>query len=175
MSGAFQIVSAAFIPAVITVILIYGIVKKQEVYDLFVKGAMEGLMTALEIVPYILAIFIAIDIFKSSGALSYLQELMEPAFDFLNIPSELFPMITMKPVSGSGSLAILEKLIEECGPDSYAARAGCVMLGSSETIFYTLAVYYGATAVKKGRYTLFAGMAAFVTGSAAAIFLCRFI
>ncbi|MBE6020117.1 MAG: spore maturation protein [Clostridiales bacterium] len=175
MSSVVQIISGAFIPAVISIILIYGMIKKQDVYSLFIKGCMEGLMTALEIVPYILAIFIAIDIFKSSGALLFFQEFMEPVFDFLKIPTELFPMIAMKPVSGSGSLAILEKLIEECGPDSYVARVGCVMLGSSETIFYTLAVYFGATAVKRGRYTLFAGMMAFISGTAAAIVLCNFI
>lgn len=175
MNTVVQIVSGAFIPAVISIVLIYGMVKKEDVYGHFIKGSMEGLMTALEIIPYILAIFIAIDIFKSSGALIFFQGLMEPFFDFFGIPAELFPMIAMKPVSGSGSLAILEKLIEECGPDSYVARAGCVMLGSSETIFYTLAVYFGATAVKKGRYTLFAGMAAYVSGTAAAIILCKYL
>lgn len=175
MNTVIQIVSGCFIPGVISIVLIYGILKKEDVYGHFIKGSTEGLMTAFEIIPYILAIFIAIDIFKSSGALLFFQELLEPFFDFLGVPAELFPMIAMKPVSGSGSLAILEKLIEECGPDSYAARAGCVMLGSSETIFYTLAVYFGATAVKKGRYTLFAGMAAYVSGAAAAVILCKYI
>lgn len=175
MNGVIQILSGAFIPAVISIVLLYGLIRKQDVYGAFIKGAKEGLFTAVEIVPYIVAIFIAIDIFKGSGALMCFQELMEPVFDFLRVPTELFPMITMKPVSGSGSLAILEKLIEECGPDSYVARVGSVMLGSSETIFYTLAVYFGATSVKKGRYTLFAGMMAYLSGTAAAIILCNYI
>ena len=175
MSAVILILSVGFIPAVITAILIYGLIKKQDVYTLFIKGAMEGLMTALEIVPYIIAIFIAIDIFKESGALDFIQMVMEPVFDLLHIPTELFPMIAMKPVSGSGSLAILEKLIEECGPDSYVARVGSVMLGSSETIFYTLAVYFGATAVKYGRHTLFAGLMAYASGTIAAILLCHYM
>lgn len=170
-----QMVSIGFIPVVITFILIYGVAKKQDVYGLFAKGAMEGLMAALEIVPYIIAIFIAIDIFKASGALDFIQMLMEPIFDFFRIPTDLFPMIAMKPVSGSGSLAILEKMIEESGPDSYVARVACVMLGSSETIFYTMAVYFGATAVKNGRHTLTAAMAAYISGTIAAIIICNFI
>ena len=175
MSDLIKLISSAFIPVVITAILLYGIAKKQDVYSQFVRGAKEGFMTAVEIVPYILAIFIAIDIFKNSGALTFFQTLTDPLFKFFNIPSELFPMIAMKPVSGSGSLAILEKLIEDCGPDNYISRAGSVMLGSSETIFYTLAVYFGATAVKKGRYTLLAGMAAYISGTAAALILCKYM
>ena len=175
MNGIIQAVSIGFIPATITVILVYGLVKRQDVYGQFVKGAMEGLKTAVEIIPYIGAIFIALDVLKGSGALEFLQSAMEPAFQFLHIPTELFPMITMKPVSGSGSLAILEKLIEECGPDSYVARVGCVMLGSSETIFYTLAVYFGATSVKYGRHTLLAGMMAYASGTIAAIILCNYL
>ena len=174
MNRVIQILSAGFIPAMITAILLYGLAKKKDVYGLFVKGAMEGLKTAVEIIPYIIAIFIAIDILRDSGALEFLQEALSPAFTFLHIPEELFPMIAMKPVSGSGSLAILEKLIEDCGPDSYVARVGCVMLGSSETIFYTLAVYFGATSVKNGRHTLLAGMMAYLSGTVAALILCNF-
>lgn len=175
MNTIIQTLSGAFIPVVISAVLIYGVIKNEDIYSLFIQGAMEGLKTAVEIIPYILAIFIAIDIFKASGALLFFQELIEPVFVFLKIPPELFPMIAMKPVSGSGSLAILEKLIEECGADSYVARVGCVMLGSSETIFYTLAVYFGATAVKKGRYTLLAGMLAYASGTIAAVVLCKYI
>lgn len=174
MNGIIQIVSAGFIPTMITGILLYGLAKKQDVYGLFIKGAMEGLKTAVEIIPYIIAIFIAIDLLRESGALDCLQDLLEPLFAFFHIPEELFPMIAMKPISGSGSLAILEKLIEDCGPDSYVARVGSVMLGSSETIFYTLAIYFGATAVKYGRHTLLAGMLAYGSGTIAALILCKF-
>lgn len=175
MGTAVKIISAAFIPGIIVFILAVALIKKQDVYTNFIAGAKEGLDTAVEILPYITAIFIAIDIFKNSGALDFLQSCITPVFNLLNIPVELFPMIVMKPVSGSGSLAILEKMIEECGPDSYAARAGSVMLGSSETLFYTIAVYFGATSVKKGRHTLIAGMVSYLAGTAAALLICRFM
>lgn len=175
MSAVAMGLSVGFIPAVMSGILLYGLFKRLDIYASFIQGAKEGLMTAVEIIPYLVAVFIAIDLFKGSGALDLIQQLLAPVFQMAGVPEELLPMLVMKPVSGSGSLAILESLIQECGPDSYAARVGSVMLGSSETIFYTLAVYFGATAVKNGRHTLFAGMMAYFAATAAAVVLCRYM
>lgn len=171
--GAVNFISLLFIPFIITAILAFGLAKKSDVYNLFIEGSKDGLKTAVTIMPYIVAIFIAIDIFKASGALEWLQNGLEPFFNLIGFPKELFPLALMKPISGSGSLGIAQKIIVQYGPDSFIGRTACLMVGSSETIFYTLAVYFGATSVKYGRHTLIVALASYIVSIIAAVTVCK--
>ena len=125
--GTFSII---FLPLLITVILLYGISKKTPIYDVFIEGAKEGLKTCIDILPFIIGIFIAIEALTSSGAMDFIEKISKPVFDFLRIPEDLISLIFLRPVSGSGSLVVAERIMQEVGPDSFAGRAAGVMVGS---------------------------------------------
>ncbi len=173
MTDLLSAVSLCFIPGMITIIIGHGLWKKVPVYDSFVEGARTGLATAAEILPFIIAIFIGIEAMVSSGAMEYLENLIGPALEKLGIPRELTPLILLGPVSGSGSLALVERMVTTYGADSFLGKAASVMAGSCETVFYVLAVYFGATAVKKIRHSLMAGLVGYVTGVMASVWIFR--
>lgn len=168
-------ISLLFIPGIITIIVFYGIYKKAPVYELFIDGAKEGLKTAMEMLPYIIAIFIGIEALVSSGAMKFLENLLGPALQFLGIPRELTSLILLRPVSGSGSLVLVERIVNEFGPDSFVGRSASVMAGSCETVFYVLAVYYGVTSVKNIRHSFSAGMVGYLVGIFASLLACMYI
>lgn len=170
--GTFSII---FLPLLITVILLYGISKKTPIYDVFIEGAKEGLKTCIDILPFIIGIFIAIEALTSSGAMDFIEKISKPVFDFLRIPEDLISLIFLRPVSGSGSLVVAEKIMQEVGPDSFAGRAAGVMVGSCETIFYVLALYFGVTSVKKMRHAFLAGLTGYIAGIFASVYICRII
>lgn len=173
MSAVLSTLSVFFIPVIITVIILYGLKKKAPVYDLFTEGAKDGLVTAVEILPFIIAIFIGIEAITSSGAMEWLQHILGPVFELTGIPKELISLIMLRPVSGSGSLVLAERIMEDSGPDSLAGRAASVMVGSCETVFYVLALYFGVTAVKKMRHAFTAGLIGYIVGIFASVLLCR--
>ena len=175
MSTILSTLSVFFIPAIITGILAYGLYKKAAVYDLFSEGAREGMATAVGILPFIIAIFIGIEAITSSGAMEWLQTILGPAFELAGIPQELISLIVLRPVSGSGSLVLAERIMEEFGADSLAGRAASVMVGSCETVFYVLALYFGVTSVKKMRHAFAAGLIGYITGIFASVFICRIL
>lgn len=175
MAQILSFISFLFIPALLSVIILYGAVKHAPVYDYFIAGAMDGLKTAVEILPYIIAIFIAIEGLTVSGAMEYFQRVLEPFCRMLGFPEELVPLFLMRPVSGSASLALLENLMAEQGPDGLIGRAGSVMMGTSETVFYVLAVYFSATKVKDLGHTLPAGVIGYLVGVVASVVLCMYI
>ena len=170
--GTFSII---FLPLLITVILLYGISKKTPIYDVFIEGAKEGLKTCIDILPFIIGIFIAIEALTSSGAMDFIEKISKPVFDFLRIPEDLISLIFLRPVSGSGSLVVAERIMQEVGPDSFAGRAAGVMVGSCETIFYVLALYFGVTSVKKLRHAFLAGLTGYIAGIFASVYICRII
>lgn len=173
MSDILSAVSAAFLPLMITVILVHGMVKKANVYNLFIEGCQEGIKTAADILPFIIAVFLAIRLMTDSGALSVLEKVCDPVFSFFGMPEELAAFMIMRPVSGSGTLVILENLADEFGPDSFLCRSACVMMGSSETLLYAVAVYFGATSVKKMRHTVPAGIVGYIIGIWLSLVLCK--
>jgi len=168
-------VSLFFIPGIVTLVVVYGIYKKAPVYDLFVEGTKDGLKTAMDLIPFIIAVFIGIEALVSSGAMQFLEDIMGPVFRLLGIPKELVSLVLLRPVSGSGSLVLVEKIINQNGPDSYVGRVASVMMGSCETIFYVLAVYFGATSVKKIRHAFSAGIIGYLAGIFASLFVCMYI
>ncbi|MGI6751414.1 MAG: spore maturation protein [Anaerovoracaceae bacterium] len=175
MTTFLSTLSVGFIPAIFTLIILHGIWKRAPVYEHFIEGAKEGIRTAAEILPFIIAIFIGIEALVSSGALKYLENFLKPALEFLHIPKEITPLILLRPVSGSGSLVVVEHIVNQYGPDSFAGRVASVMAGSCETIFYVLAVYFGATAVKKMRHALWAGLIGYGAGIAGSVWVCHYL
>lgn len=146
------------IPIIIGAIVLYGVIKKVKVYECFIEGAKEGLGVCLRIFPYLLAMLIAINCFKASGAMNYLIALIKPVVGFVGIPAEIVPLILIKPLSGSGAIGIFTDLVNTYGPDSFIGFLSSVIMGGTETIFYTLTVYFGAVGVKKIRHSLWVAL-----------------
>ena len=175
IASALSHISLFFIPGIVTLVIFFGIWKKAPVYDLFIEGTRDGLKTAMEILPFIIAIFIGIEALTSSGAMKFLESTMGPVFEFFGVPKELISLVILRPVSGSGSLVVVEKIIEQYGPDSFIGRSASTMAGSCETIFYVLAVYFGATSVKNIRHAFSAGMVGYIVGIFASLLACMYI
>lgn len=175
MSNILSIISILFLPFLITIILIYGIKTKTPIYDVFIEGARDGLKTCVDILPFIIGIFIAIEALTSSGAMSFIESTASPLFKLLHIPEELISLIFLRPVSGSGSLVVVENIMNQTGPDSFVGRAAAVMAGSCETVFYVLALYFGVTSVKKMRHAFAAGLIGYIAGVFASVYVCKFI
>lgn len=148
----------AIIPMIIGAIVLYGVIKKVKVYECFIEGAKEGLGVCLRIFPYLLAMLIAINCFKASGAMNYLIRLIKPVVGFIGIPPEIVPLILIKPLSGSGAIGVFTDIVNTYGPDSFIGFLSSVIMGGTETIFYTLTVYFGAVGVKKIRHSLWVAL-----------------
>ncbi len=149
-----NVVSACAIPVIIFFILVYGLTKNVKLYDEFVDGAKEGITTTVRIIPPLVGLLVAIGVFRASGALDLLIFAVRPITDLLRIPSETLPLMFMRPISGSASQAITFDILKNCGPDGFVGKVASTMMGSSETIFYTLAVYFGSIGIKNIKYTL---------------------
>ncbi len=152
------------IPFFIALIMIIGLIKKVDVFSEFTEGAKENLKAAVSVLPALIALMTAIGMFKASGALDFISAVISPLTSFLGFPEECIPLAIIRPVSGSGALAVFENILTDVSPDSFAGRVASVIIGSTETTFYTIAVYYGITKVKKTRQALPASLAADFTG-----------
>lgn len=152
--------SEYIIPCFLFLIIAVGIIKRQNVFDSFTKGAAESLMTGVKIFPNILAVMCACAMLKASGGIDILTGIAKPVFDFFNIPSELSVLAFLRPVSGSGSIAVLSDILKRYGADSHTAKMASVIMASTETSIYTAAVYFSVTKVKHTRHTLICALAA---------------
>lgn len=160
-------------PAFACVIVVFGLIKRVPVFDIFLKGAKEGMQILYSIAPTIIGLVFAVDLLRSSGAIDAICNFTEPVADYLGFPKEIVPMVLLRPVSGSGSTALLTSLYEQCGPDSFAGRVASVLAGSSETTFYAIAMYFGCIKVKKIRHTLFAAIIADITAAVMSVLTVR--
>ena len=143
-------------PAFACIVVVFGLIKKVPVFDVFISGAKEGVKLLYNIAPTIMGLVFAVDLLQSSGAIDAICALIQPTAEFLGFPKEIVPLVLLRPVSGSGSTALLTALYKTCGPDSFAGSSASVLAGSSETTFYAIAMYFGCIRVKKIRHTLFA-------------------
>ncbi|MBQ4569614.1 MAG: spore maturation protein [Ruminococcus sp.] len=148
------------IPLVAVIFVLWGLVKKVGVFDSFLKGAKEGLSTAYMIAPTLIGLITAVTMLRSSGAVEALTKAITPMAQKLGFPAQIVPVALLRPISGSGSTALLISILEEFGADSFAGRIVSVMAGSTETTFYAIAVYYGSVGIKKSRHTLASGLCA---------------
>ena len=163
--------SAWILPLLLSGASLWGARRRVDVYDALVTGGKSGLQVAVSILPALAALLTAVYMFRASGAMEYLGALLAPALERVGIPPEVAPLLFIRPISGSGALAVGSELMATYGPDSYIGRVAAVMLGSSETTFYTIAVYFGSVGIVKTRYTIPASLCAdavmFLTSAAA--------
>ena len=164
-------VSAFVLPTIIVGFPLYGMYKKVPVYEVFVEGAKEGFNVAVMIIPYLIAILFAIGMFRASGALDFLMQGLRPILGLINFPAEVIPMAIIRPLTGSGSAAIVLDMINEFGEDSLLVKMAATMFGSTETTFYVIAVYFGAVNVKKTRHAVPVGLIADVFAMFVAVYV----
>lgn len=155
--------SAYIIPAVAVLVLIYGGIKKVDVFSAFCEGAKEGLKTCADILPALVLLLVCIGMFRASGAVDALTMLLRPICNAVGFSEECMPLVLLRPFSGSGAIALYNDIAQNCGADSLAERTAAILLGSSETTFYTIAVYFSAVGVTKTRYAVPAALAADTT------------
>ncbi|CAG0905967.1 unnamed protein product [Cyprideis torosa] len=159
-----QIISTLAIPMLIFIFIGYGAIKKVKIYEVFVEGAKEGFDVAIRIIPYLVAMLVAIGIFRAGGGMDILISALTPFTNFVGMPAEALPMAIMRPLSGSGSLGIMAEIIATHGPDSFIGILVSTFFGSTETTFYVIAVYFGAVNIRKTRHALAAGLLADIAG-----------
>ena len=171
-----QSISPWIIPALMVGFLSFGLVRRVRVYEVFVEGAKDGFRVAIKIIPYLVAILVAVDMLRASGALDAMVNLLGGITGRFGLPAEALPMALMRPLSGSGAYGILASIINDpaIGPDSYTGLLVSTLQGSTETTFYVLAVYFGAVQVRRIRHSLAAGLTADVAGVIFAILACSF-
>lgn len=165
----------SIIPIVIGVIIIYGMIKGVKVYECFVEGAKDGIGICVKIFPYLLAMIAAVTIFREAGAMDYFIAMVRPVVKIIGLPAEVVPLAMVKPLSGSGAMGIFAETLKKYGADSYIGLVASIMMGSTETIFYTITVYYGAVDIKKIRHTLWAAVMADITAIIMAVTMAKLI
>ena len=170
-------VSPWIIPGLMVVLLGFGAARRVRVYEVFVDGARDGFQVALRIIPYLVAILVAVAMLRASGALDFIVGWLSPMTSAVGLPAEALPMALMRPLSGSGAFGILASTIQNpaIGPDSYTGYLVSTFQGSTETTFYVLAVYYGAVQVRRIRHTLAAALTADLAGIAGAVIACSYL
>lgn len=157
-------VGSYMLPAVFFAVMLLGLLKGVNVFSAFVEGAADGIKVCIKILPSLVALMTAVGVFSSSGALDMLTAFLQPITDFIGLPRQVTPLALLRPISGSGALAVFSEILSKHGPDSYIGRVASVLEGSTETTFYTIAVYFGATKITKTRHTLPASLMADMTG-----------
>lgn len=168
-----NIISLWALPAIIMLILTMGLVKKVPIYEVFTEGAKEGFKVSVNIIPYLVAIIVAISMLRASGIIELGEHILSPVLAYLNIPADVIPIMLVRSLSGSAALGIFSDIAHSLGSNHYATTLAAVMVGSSETTFYVLAVYFGAVGIKKLRYSLIVGLLADCIGIVAAITVCN--
>jgi spore maturation protein B len=163
------------VPLVIVIIVFTGLLKGENVFDLFISGAKDGITTAFNILPALVGLMTAVAMFKASGALDLIVNVLAPLGKALHFPSEVVPLFLMRPISGSGSLSILENILKTYGTDSFIGRVASVMQGSTETTFYTIAIYYGSVNINKTRHTIPTALSAEFVGFVMSVLAVRLL
>lgn len=168
-----NIISLWTLPAIIIIILTMGLSKKVPLYETFTDGAKDGFKVAVNIIPYLVAIIVAISMFRASGIIEMTGEALKPLLSYFNVPADTIPVMIVRSLSGSAALGVFSDMAHKLGPDDYATKLSAIMVGSSETTFYVLAVYFGAVGIAKLRYALLIGLLADFIGILAAIAVCN--
>ena len=161
------------VPLILAGVALYGCFRRVDVYSALVQGAGDGLEVLMRILPSLVGLLTAVYMLRASGALDLAAQALTPLLDRIGLPGELLPLMLVRPISGSAALGVGAELIAAHGPDSYLGRTAAVMLGSTETTFYTIAVYFGAVKITKTRYAVPAALCADLTGFLAAAWAVR--
>lgn len=167
--------SAAAIPMIIILIILYGIKEKKKVFDLFLDGAKDGMKIVIELFPTLLGIFLAIGLLRTSGILDFIIELISPITNLLKIPSQILPLAMLRPISGSASMGVAVDIMQKYGVDSMIGTITSTIMGSTETTFYTIAIYTSCVKVKKIRFVLAAALLADLAGMITSVIICQIL
>ena len=170
-----ETLSILAIPLLILGIVLFGAIRRVKVYESFVEGAKEGFQVGVRILPFLVAMLVAIGVFRTSGAMDILTGLLAPVTGLIGMPSESLPMALMRPLSGSGALGVMSEIIKTHGPDSLIGRLVAVMMGSGETTFYVLAVYFGSVGITRTRQAVPAGIIADIAGILASVWIVNLV
>ena len=167
--------SSFILPIVIAIIIIYAILKKVNVYDVFIAGAKDGIEVSVNIFPYLLAMIVAVNVLLKSNIINDLFSLIKPLFIFLKVPVEIIPMAIMRPISGSSSLALMNDIFTNYGVDSFLGRLASTIQGSTDTTIYILTLYFGFVGIKKIRYAMWVGLFADLVGVIVSIVIVNLV
>ncbi|MEI6712415.1 MAG: nucleoside recognition domain-containing protein [Verrucomicrobiota bacterium] len=175
ISRVLNSISILSVPFLLAFFALYAALRGIKVYEEFLTGAKEGWEVAIRIIPPLVAILVGVKMFREAGGIQILANLLSPILDPLGVPTELLPMILVRPLSGGATTGLFTELVTQFGPDSLLARTAATIFGSTETTFYVLAVYFGSVSIQRGRHALAAGLIADVAGAAASIAICRWM
>jgi spore maturation protein SpmA len=167
------LVANIFLFLIIIGFILAGMRKRINVYDAFVEGAKEGFQTAVRIIPYLVALIVGISMFRESGAITYITNIFQDVLNKINLSSDILPIMFTRSLSGSATLGLFSELAAEHGTDAFTTKLAAIMVGSSETTFYVLSVYFGAIGIKKFKYAILTGIIADFIGILLAIFVAR--
>lgn len=170
-----NIISLWALPAILLLILTIGLFKKVPLYETFTEGAKDGFKVSVNIIPYLVAIIVAISMLRASGIIEMTGHILAPILNWFNVPVDTIPIMIVRSLSGSAALGVFSDIAHTLGPDDYATKLAAIMVGSSETTFYVLAVYFGAVGISKLRYALIVGLIADFIGIVAAISVCNWM
>ncbi len=163
------------IPTAILIIIAISLIKKTDIFEAFIEGAKDGFSTCVDILPSLVCLMTCIGMFKSVGGFDIISSIIQPITEFFGFPKECTPLIFIRPMSGSGALSVYNSIITDYGADSFIGRVASVMMGSTETTFYTVAVYFGAVKIKKSRYAIPAALTGDMIGWIASVIAVRLI
>ena len=175
MANVINYISSAAIPVMITLIILYGLKEKNNVFDTFLDGAKEGIEIVFKLFPTLIGIFLAVGALRSSGLIDFIVELLSPVVEFLKFPSEIMPLALLRPISGSASMAVAVDIMQNYGVDTLTGIISSTIMGSTETTFYTIAIYTSCVGIKKTRGILLAALAADIAGMAASTVICQIL
>lgn len=175
MIEVINFVSNLAMPLIILIIVIYGLVEKKEIFDVFIEGAKDGIKIIINIFPTLIGLFLAVGTLRSSGVIDIVINFLEPILNLINFPSEIMPLAILRPISGSSSIAIATDIMKQFGVDSQIGMMASVIMGATETTLYTIAVYSSSVKIKKTRFVLFAALTADIVGIITSVVVCRFL
>lgn len=153
----------------------YAALKKINVFDAFIVGAKQGFETSISIIPYLVAMIVAIGMLRASGFFDLVNQLLSPLLDLIGMPSEVVPLALIRPFSGSASIGVMAELIHQHGGDSIISKMAATMMGSTETTFYVIAVYFGSVGISRTRHAVPVGLLADLSGVIASVLICRYL
>lgn len=166
-----QTISNGLFLGLVAGIPLIGAIKKVPVYDTFVEGAKEGFEIIIRIVPYLVAMIVAIGLLRTSGLLQFIESLISPVLSIFRIPTEILPMALVRPFSGTAAIGVMAEIMKQHGGDAYLSKLAAVVMGSTETTFYVLAVYFGSVGILRTRHAVLTGLLADAVGVIAACFM----
>lgn len=175
MNHIAQNTSNAVLLAFIVGIPLYGSIKKMNVFESFITGAKKGFETSVGIIPYLVAMMVAIAMLRASGFFELLYSLLSPLLKAIGMPSELLPLALIRPFSGSAATGVMAELIHENGGNAFISKTAATIMGSTETTFYVIAVYFGSIGITRTRHAIWAGLLADLAGIIASVYICRYL